>query len=208
MYKCPLLSLMQANLTDDELLLDLEAAMTGDHDDLGYVKSVLDRIASKEEQKRLLRKIHRDGMSMFGSAASWSGRWNKRPLLQYWLDELLNTEEDNVYFLTTASLRMRTNPLRLLVDNLSIVDLFEAFILRLTPKQRIEQLIFKSYGGHTILTASKKEDFMIKLAEIMETALNAIDGLIDDFDTLWALFTFCFNNIKESKYLVCFCPFQ
>ena len=122
-------------------------------------------------------------------------------MLQFFLDEVLKTDDDNVYYLTTPNVSQRENPLRMLVDNPLTNDYFEQFMNRLSPQQRIEQLVFKSYAGTSMLTSSSNKDFRDTLASIMETALNALETPIEDFDTLWALFTFCFGNLTDTKFL-------
>merc|ERR1711971_695745 len=101
--------------------------------------------------------------------------------MQFFLDEVMKTEEDVAYFLNTPSLMTMENPLRKLVNITPAMDLFEQFMNRLSPQQRINQLVFQSYDGQTILTKSSNEEYKVKLAEIMESALNAIESPLDDF---------------------------
>ena len=98
-------------------------------------------------------------------------------------------------------MQRRENPLREFVDNPLTMELFEQFMKRLPCRQQLEQLVFKSYDGSTILSLSQDSSFQLKLAGIIETALNDTETQVDDFDTLWALFTFCFDNLTESKHL-------
>ena len=149
----------------------------------------------------MLRMINDHGNTMFFKAA-WSEQGkSKRELLRFFLDEVMKTDDDSIFHLTTPQIVTGDTALRQFVDKPLVMDLFKEFMERLSPQQRIEQLVFKSYDRTTILTASSSKDFRDTLAEIMETALNAIETPIEDFDTLWALFTFCFNNLTETKFL-------
>lgn len=202
--KSQLLPLILSEITDEHLFHPLDVAVAEDIDGMEYAESVLNRMASDDEKNAMLRRVNQCGVTMFAQAV-WTQKrkLKKSEIIRYFLDNVMKTDDDNVYYLTTASLQDGTNPLREFVDNPVTMDLFtECMNERLTPLQRIEQLVFKSYEGTTILSLSNDMTFRLRLAEIIETALNAIETPIEDFDTLWALFTFCFNNLTDAKFLV------
>ena len=203
-YTDPLLPMMEAEMKGDEYTAHiLNISMLENADGKGFVKAALDRIASDEERQRMLRMVNPAGVTMFGRAVnSQYDKLEKGELLQWFLDDVIKTNEDAVYHLTTPSVRTLSNPLSSLVDRTSTTSIFVECMKRLTPQQRIDQLLFKTYENRSILSSTSSKDFRDTLAQIMAEALNEIKEPINDFETLWALFTFCFDELKDDvKYL-------
>lgn len=116
-------------------------------DGKGFLEAALDRMSSNEERKRMLRMVNPSGVTMFGRAIGVDQDDDEREineLLQFFLDEVMLTDEDAVYHLTTPAVVTMKNPLVTLVNRTASIGLFEKFMNRLSPSQRIEQLIFRS----------------------------------------------------------------
>ena len=197
------MDLILTEMSEDHLFHALDVAVAENVDGMEYVKALLGRIPLENERMKMLRTVNRCGETTFARAV-WTEnkKLKKREICRYFLDDVMQTEDDNIYYLTTPSLQNGNNPLREFVDNPLTMDLFtECMNKRLNASQRIEQLVFKSHDGSTILSLSNDMNFRIKLAKIIETALDEIKNPINDFDTLRTLFTFCFNNLSDCKYL-------
>ena len=107
----------------------------------------MDRIASDEERKRMWRMVNPSGVTMFGRAIGIDTPYDeleKNELLQWFLDNVIKSDEDAVYHLTTPTITTLKNPLVALVDHTASIGLFEKFMKRLNAQQRIEQLVFRS----------------------------------------------------------------
>ena len=79
----------------------LNVSMYENADGKGFVQAALDRMPSEEERQQMLRTVNAAGLTMFSRAIDNIGSLEKKELLQWFLDEVIKTDEDAVYYLTT-----------------------------------------------------------------------------------------------------------
>lgn len=137
----PHIPLILSKLTNDadQLSFALHMVVDPQWDESAQVnlQAVLRRATSESEKKEILRTLGPDGKTSFYRASP------SLQVVQFFLDEVLQSEEDNIYYLTTPVVTTLDIPLKNWTEAQSATAIFEQLMNRLTPQQRIEQMVHK-----------------------------------------------------------------
>jgi len=177
-YQCrKMTKLVQDRLPDENIGEALFAAIWYD-DEFEHTRSLMERCSTEEEKRKMLMGESKMGRTLFALAA----RFENRLAMEYVMEHVIQSEEDRVFCFTKTDYQFHP-PLSLFEDHPLQIDLFQKALLSLSPKMRMQQLLWRSLYDETcgsLLTRSKDRTFRKTLVKLVMAELRKMEDPIPE----------------------------